>query len=203
MPSFRALEQLMMQTAEGRRLRDLYWRHTTEFVLLCIADRNLFAQARDVIMRFQAPLNSFLGGKGSDSALIPSSAIAALNNLWNTVTNRCSSEMRTNMSAERARFNGFQDFVGRNFAQWGEMLQLPVPSAPVITITKAVLGKGGFTAEANLVPGMRYSLFRSVDLNDWTPLPPSTLKTNGFFLDINDPAPTGNDAFYQLSASPP
>jgi hypothetical protein len=200
--SLRALESLMLQTPEGRRLRDLYWRHTTELVSLCLEDTTLFSQIRDVTIRFQPALNSFIAGKGSNSVVISSSAIAALNALWNTVVNRCGAQMRADMEAERSRFHGFQDFVGKNFAQWGEMLQIPVPSAPAVLITGARSSATRFDAEANIISGMSYTLFRSTNLVDWSALPATTLTTNGFFLNISDSTSSETERFYKLSIFP-
>jgi hypothetical protein len=199
--SFHALESLMKETAEGHRLVDLYWRHTTEWVYICVAHPELFRQTRDVLQRWQPSVNTFLAGKGS-SALINQSMITALNLLLNQVTNYASPELRADMNTERTRFNGFQDFLGKNFTDWAQMLQIPAPVQPRIFLSNAKHANGRFTAEANLISGATHSILRSINLIDWTILSGSALKTNGFTLNITDPTPPPTNSFYRLLLNP-
>lgn len=204
--SFRALEALMNQTPEGRRLVELYWRHSTEWVAICIANTfgrgGMFAEVRGVLQRWQAYVNALLAGKGSGGG-ITQPMVTVLNQLWDHVLKDASAALKADMTAERDRFHGFQDFVGKNFNQWAEMLQIPVPTAPFIAFSHPRLDRNGFQAEANHVPGVNYSLLRSANLQDWLPAPGATIKTNQSTLNIADPNPPAAGGYYRLSLSSP
>ncbi len=101
------------------------------------------------------------------------------------------------MITERARFNGFQDFLGKDFTQWAQMLQIPAPAQPWISLSNPKLTNGRCATEANFVTGVNYSILRSTNLIDWTTLSGSVLKTNGFTLSITDSSPPPTDSFYK------
>lgn len=199
---FHALEGLLGDSAEGRRLKDLYWAHGTEIVQIMQAQPALRTQMTSVITSFQPLVVSLLSGRGQQ-VQITQAMTDQLNVMWNTMTNFASPSLATTLNTERTRFNGFQDFVGRDFSQWAQMLQVPAPTKPRMNISD--IGRptnGTLRLEANLVEGADVVLWGSPDLKNWSPVPGAQRQTNGYSLWLTDPSPTQLRRFYRLQTGP-
>jgi hypothetical protein len=201
--AFRALESLMNQSDEGRRLVSLYWRHGAEMVYILQTQTNVVLQLGSVVTNFQPLVVALLSGQGQQ-AQVTQAMIDQLNLAYHTMTNYASPELRAAMDTERARFNGFQDFVGKDFSQWAQMLLIPAPTNAWIYISGVGLTNGQFTAEANAVDGWNVSLWRASDLTpkSWEPVPGAKIETNGYTLRLTDTNAAPPRRFYQLRAQP-
>jgi hypothetical protein len=62
--TFRALEALMDETAEGRRLVNLYWRHGAEMVQILETQTNVVLQLGSVVTNFEPLVAALLSGHG-------------------------------------------------------------------------------------------------------------------------------------------
>jgi hypothetical protein len=200
--NFYALESLMKQSPEGRRLVDLYWRHTTEVTDIAFAHPQLIPEARNLVLAWQPAVSAFLAGHGTNAA-ITQTMINALNSTWNKWTNYASPALRTNLVTEHARFNGFQDFVNKDFNQWAQMLQIPVPTNAWIHLSSAARQTNGhFAAQANYISGLNYSFSRSHNLSNWSAVTSLKLITNGLTLGLTDTNPPATNSFYRAVVLP-
>lgn len=201
--SYRALEALMNQTPEGRRLVGTYWRYSPEVVQIVLTNSPLAKAASKLLTDFQPAVVALLSG-GAAAAQITQPLIDELNSTWNSLTNYASPALRLALETERTRFHGFQDFVGKDFSQWAALLQIPGPTNAFIHISNMGFTNGQFSTEANLVTGRTVSLWRASDLalKDWAPASGALVETNGYTLHFTDIAPSSQRHFYQLRAQP-
>ncbi|KAF0174482.1 MAG: outer membrane adhesin-like protein, partial [Limisphaerales bacterium] len=200
--TFHALEGLLGDSAEGRRLKNLYRAHGTEIVQIMQAQPALRTQMTSVITSFQPLVVALLSGR-AQQVQITQAMTDQLNVMWNTMTNFASPSLAGTLNTERTRFNGFQDFVGRDFSQWAAMLQVPAPTKPRVNISD--IGRptnGMLSLEANLVEGADVALWGSPDLINWSPVPGAVRQTNGFSLWLTDPNPSNLRRFYRLQTGP-
>ncbi|MBI3415044.1 MAG: hypothetical protein HY043_06940 [Verrucomicrobia bacterium] len=197
--TYRALESLMNQTAEGRRLADLYWQNTSELVDIFVAHPDLIPQSLAIVKDWEPRIGVLLSSQGTNS-VITAAMIRSLNLTWNRLTNYASPTLRTSLINERARFNNFQDFTGKNLADWAQMLGLPVPSQPSIHLSQPRRSSEGFSVEANYIGGLGYSLLTSLNLADWIPANGVRLLTNGLTLSLTDTNPPSPTTFYKVQA---
>ncbi|MBI5388741.1 MAG: hypothetical protein HZA90_29110 [Verrucomicrobia bacterium] len=201
--SFRALETLMKETDEGRRLVNLYWKHGPEAVQILQSDTNRLLQFGTVLTNFQPLVAALLAGRG-EQAQITQAMIDQLNSVWTTLTNYAGPTLKAALDSERARFHGFQDFVDQDFSQWAQRLQIPAPTNAWMHISSIGFTKGQLSLEANAVNGWNVSLWRASDLTlkNWEPVPGTQMETNGYTLRLTDTNPPPPQRFYQLRAQP-
>jgi len=202
LPPFHALEQLMIQTPGGRRLAGLYWQHTAEVVEILFADPELIPEMIALMTDFQPGVARLLRGTG-DEFEITQEMIDRLNAVWNQVISHAGPELSQALQDERAAFRGFQEFVGKDFNQWAQMLGVAVPSEPFIFISQTRRQNGQLTIEANAVEGHILSLWRSLSLApiDWQPVPGAAIVEEGYSATFTDPAPPAGQAYYQVRAT--
>jgi hypothetical protein len=130
--------------------------------------------------------------------------IDELNLAYLMLTNCASRELRAALDDERARFHGFQDFVGQDFSQWAQMLAIPAPTNAWIHISDVGYANRQFRLDANAVEGWNLSLWRASDLTfkDWAPVPGTLMETNGYTFQFTDTNAAPPRRFYQLRAQP-
>jgi len=204
LPALYALQSWMARSAEGQRLTALYYRHTSDVGRLLVADPAAAENAVGVITNFLCGLTTFLAGQGGN-AVITQPMIDQLNALMTALADAGSAELRAVIADERARFNGFQDFVGKDFAEWGQMLAWGAPTEPFIQLSNPRRDAGRFTTEANRIPGLDYSLQRARTLPApfWEPVTNAEIRLGEFDLELTDPAATNALMFYRLQVLPP
>jgi hypothetical protein len=56
--------------------------------------------------------------------------VAHVNRVFDRLEEKGSPALRATLQTERARYHGLQDFVGRTFAEWGELLGISAPRTP-------------------------------------------------------------------------
>lgn len=193
--NFHALQALMSETAEGRRLTGLYWQHTAEVVRILFADPPLRDQALAVLTTFQPGVSALLAGKGQES-IITQAMVDQLNVAWNGLEAKASPALKAALQQERARFDGFHQFATKGFSQWAELLALPVPTQPRVYLSSISRENGRFSVEVNDVPGVNLFLWRSPDLMTWEKVPNAGILRDGLSLLLSDPAPSAERAFY-------
>ncbi len=155
-----SLRAWLERTEEGRRLIRLYDQHAAELLRLALANGALREQTLTTLNEFLPGLSSFLAGDGGANT-ISSNQVARLNDTWDGYLAGASPGLASALAAERARFNGFDDFAGRSFAEWGVLLAIGVPDAPFVILSRPQRIEGTFRAEANPVPGAAYHLERA------------------------------------------
>jgi hypothetical protein len=198
-----SLRAWMLRSTEGRRLIRLYEEHTGEVVTRLLADLGLLTDALALVREFQPALREFLAGHGA-RVIIRADMVAQLNRVWDRLATEGSPALRQAIEQERARFHGLQDFVGRSFADWGEMLGLGTPDSPFITVSSPRLESAAFHVEANRVNGLAYSLWRRNPDPDaaWEPVPNGLLRTADSTIQLTDPAPPATPRLYQVRTEP-
>ena len=194
---FHALESLMQETSEGRRLATLYWRHTAEVVRILATNPGLFNQTKSVIKTFQLGVSALLASKAGE-VVITQAMIDELNTLWDGIAGQASSALKTALQEERARFNGFQSFANQDFAKWAELLTFPVPAGPAVFLSAFERDGDQVRLEVNDVPGLTLTLRRSLDLKTWEAVPNADRSSDGFTLRFIDPTPPASGAFYMI-----
>jgi hypothetical protein len=202
LPTFYALESLMRQTAEGKRLARLYRYHSPELITIVLVHTDLIDQGQNLLGTWQPFVSGLLAGRGTN--VITPSMVNGLNTIWNQLTNYASPTLRTNLIAERGRFNYFQDFTNKNFIQWAQMLQITVPTNAFIRLSTPSRTNGQFVAQANYASGLQYSLDRSVDFTNWFPV--TTLKivtNNNLSITLTDTNSPSSNTFYRAVAVKP
>jgi hypothetical protein len=199
--TFHALEGLLGESLQGQRLKDLYRAHGTEIVQIMRSQPALRAQMTSVMTSFQPAVVALLSGR-AQQAQITQAMTDQLNTMWTTMGTFASPTLAQTLNTERSRFNGFQDFVGRDFSQWAGMLQVPSPTDPRVQISKVSSSNGQLSLEANAVDGWDVVLWGTTDLKNWSPVPGAVRQTNGFSLWLTDPNPTQVRRFYRLQTGP-
>jgi hypothetical protein len=197
-PSFLALESLMKNTAEGTRLAELYRRHSPELVQIIMAHPELYDRARHLVTTFQPMIVALLSGSGGTS--ITPEMITQVDAMWNAFKTYASPELATALSAERVRTHGFSDFIGKNAVQWATILNIAVPSAPVIQLTDPIRTKDQFSVDVNYLENSTLFLERTGDFSVWSDIPGLTRRTNGYTVILTDPAPAPKNSFYRAVA---
>ncbi len=203
MANLRALELLMRQTSEGSRLRDLYYQHGPEVIRLSIANPNLMTKAISILREFQPAVNNLLSGKGA-SARITQTPIDELREFWFQLSEVASPGLKAVLETEQARFNGFQQFVGRDFSQWAGLLKIPAPVQPWIHASSPRLADGQFSVEVNDVSGLKFTLWKSSNLSSfiWQPVTNAQVQLDGFTVRLIDPTPPTSRVFYRIHVTP-
>jgi hypothetical protein len=75
--NFRALEALMNQTPEGRRLVNLYWQNTAELVPMVLTNSALQEGTLQLFQNFQPGISALLAGDGGALQISPAMAFQA------------------------------------------------------------------------------------------------------------------------------
>jgi hypothetical protein len=195
------IQSLMRQTPLGTALAAFYWRHTTEVTTLTRQHPDLAALAQRTLLDFQPALSALLAGKGT-SFQITQAMIDNLRSAWTGLLELGSPELKEDLRIQRARFHNFQDFVGKNFADWAELLSIPAPTQPYIFTSAAALRNGQFSLEANYVSGLEFSLWRTPDLPVpvWKQVPNQAVSIGALNVILVDPTPPSTTTFYQVRA---
>lgn len=199
---FQTLEQLLEQTEAGKQLADLYWTHSSEHILFDNPD--LILEMLGVFEEFQPGVAQLLGASGGNFQ-ITQGMIDRVNAVADQVLLSASPELSQAIEDKRVAFNGLQDFVGKDFTQWAEMLGVAVPSEPFILVSSPRRENGKFTVEANTVAGQTLSLWRNVTLlpGDWQPVLDAEVNEHTYSATFTDPAPPSGQSFYQVRATAP
>lgn len=195
--AFYTLQSLMKETTEGRRLVDLYWRHTVEVLTLMLVNPELLDRTGSVFAKFQPGIVALLAGRGADFK-ITQPMIDELNAVWTAVANLASPALKAALRQEHENYGRFQAFVNHDFTRWADLLSLPTPTQPHIHISSAIRTGSRFSVEINDVSGVDFSLWRSSDLSVWQLVPSVEVFRDGFTLRLTDPAVTPGGAFYQI-----
>jgi len=157
---FHALEALLGETGEGRRLAELYWRHSAEAVRIAETNAVAAMEGRQLIKDFQPAVMALLKGD-ADEAVVTQQMVDQVNRTWAVFAAAASTELKIAVETERARFDGLQDFAGANFAEWAGMLGVKTPAGPHLRAFGAGWSGGIFRVGANAVAGLGYSLWKS------------------------------------------
>jgi hypothetical protein len=195
--TFYALESLMKETPGGIRLASLYRLHTAEVVALLLKNSDLRNQAAAVLRAFQPGVSLLLSAKGHE-AQITQPMIDELNVLWTGLANVASPALRAVLLEEQTRYNGFQQFVDKDFSQWAGLLEIKVPVEPWVHLSGANMDEARFTLTVNEVTGVDLSLWRTADLQTWEPVPNVDILRRDFTLWFTDPAPYPGKGFYEF-----
>ncbi|MBL9171047.1 MAG: hypothetical protein JNN07_25165 [Verrucomicrobiales bacterium] len=202
-PSFYRIRDLMNQTSEGKRLVDLYYRF--EGTARQIANRNpvLYVRSYQMSLNYLPALAAWLAGRGSE-VTITREMIEQLNSLWDTFAALGDADLKAALLSERARFHGFDDFIGKNMDDWAALLQIPSTAPNRLQILKAAFGGDGFFVTLTPQPGSNYTLVRKSDVEGatWTRVANQSQRTVADQLVLNDPQPPNGRAFYRVEAAP-
>lgn len=128
--------------------------------------------------------------------------IDQLNLAWTGFAAAGSPALKTTLESERARFNGFQEFVGKNFPEWADMLQVTVPAQPFIQVFSPSQQQGRFSVAANYIRGLAYSLWKSANPGSaaWEPVPSASVQLSADGVELTDPDAASTQLFYKVRA---
>lgn len=196
-----ALRDWMRGTPEGRRLIHLYEQHSPELVRIVLTNSTLLNDAAGVFAEFIPGLNRFLAGQ-ADAEEIRPDMIERLNRVWDAFAAVGSPELKTVLAAERTRLDGFQDFAGRTFGDWGQLLAIGVPASPFLTLSSPQRTNQVFFAEANRVEGLAYTLQRSPPVSplNWTDVTNASIRLFDYRVELTDTNAAGVSWMYRLRA---
>jgi hypothetical protein len=194
---FHALQSLLKTTTEGRRLVDLFWQHTTEVVTISLLHPEVLQQANLVVRSFEPGVAALLAGNGP-GAVITQTMIDQLDLLWSLLDDHASPALRAVLQEERARSDGFQEFVNKDFSQWADLLQISTPTQPWIQLSSPTKSAGRFSVDVNNIPGLDYSLWRSANLVQWERVPFGEIQKGEFTTRLIDPNSPAQPAFYAV-----
>jgi hypothetical protein len=199
----RTLRFLMATTPEGSAWIRLYEKHSPEVVRLVSTDSALRTNILRVFASFQPAVAALLQGKGA-TVQIEQSAIDNLNGVWTNLAHRASPELKAVLNQQRDRFQNFQAFVGTDFAQWAGLLQIASPAQPLIYASRSLRQEGQFTIEANDVPSLDFSLWRSPEIRplNWQKVLSAEVSHNGYAIVLRDTNAPSDRLFYQIRAEP-
>lgn len=192
-----ALENLMKKTAAGQRWVNLYRQHGPEVVRLFVQHPSLLLQAQELVAAYQPGVVALLAGRG-DTVPIYAPMITLVNNFWNALAEHASPALKTALEQEQARFDNFRLFENGTFNHWAGLLGISVPFQPHIHISLMRREATQFRLALNDVPGVNLSLWRSLDLQTWTPVTNAEMQRDGSTLLFTDPAPPAGHAFYNV-----
>lgn len=203
--ALRAVRTLMLRTPEGQRLEALYRQFSPDAAAVAASHPKLLIDTIATVRNFLPGLIAYASGSGSRS-VITRGMIDQLNNLWSGLANRGSPALKSALLAERDRFHGFEDFVGKSFDQWAEQLQFPktaTSSAP-FRIVASDRTAAGFSVTVEGLANSTLRLERTERLGSatWAPVVNSAITPDGNRVRLTDPAPPAGHAFYRVTAIP-
>lgn len=149
---FRTLSSWMSQSAEGSRLSQLYYQAGPEIVALNEDYPTIGTQFGDIVDMFLPGVAAKLDGDGS-TFTITQEMIDTVNALADQIVALGSPELASLINSERAQFDNLENFVGKNMAEWGEMLAIGSPSDHFVALSSPLYAPGTFRAEANRTAG--------------------------------------------------
>lgn len=76
----------------------------------------LLVDSANLIVDFTPGVASILRGEGED-VFIRRDMIKRLNRVWDGFAAEASPDLKAVLAEERARFHGFEDFIGSNFSE--------------------------------------------------------------------------------------
>lgn len=110
--------------------------------------------------------------------------------------------MKAALETERARFHGFQDFVGKDMNGWAELLAVP-STAPVegVRILSAQYSQGGVTLIIDAASDLPVRLERAASLapGTWLAVPNAVEVATAGQRRLTDPSPLPGAAFYRIA----
>lgn len=199
--TYRALESLMLTTAEGARLVALYRQHSPELSAIACVYPHLLPLGRSLFATWQPFAAGLLAGRGAD--VITPAMISNLNGLWDELIAHASPTLKADLADERDRFHNFQDFQNKTFAEWARLLGLAVPAAPWLHLSEVRRNNAGqFTAQLNFLPGQNYRLDQSLDLLSWKTAEGVKLATNNLAVNIVISNPPSATTFFRALVQP-
>lgn len=186
------------RTEEGRRLIRLYSQHAAELLKLALANPALGQKTVTTLTEFLPGLNQFLAGQGGE-VTITAGQIGLLNEVWDGFAAGATPKLKAALQTERTRFNGFQDFAGKSFADWGTLLAIGTPTTPFVTLSRPGRTHSVFQAEANRVPG-NYRLQRAAPQLPllWTDAPGADIRLLDNRVEVKDAQASGDAFIYRL-----
>ena len=192
-----ALETLMKENADGRRLVDMYRQHGAEVVQIFLLHPSLLQKSLELVTAFHSGVGALLAGKGQEVTITPA-MIGLVNAFWSELAQRASPALKATLEQEQARFDGFRRFEGGNFSNWAGLLGLPIPSQPRLHISVTQRDADRFRLVANDIPDADVTLWRSLDLINWELVANAVLQRDGVNLLFTDPTPPAREAFYMI-----
>ncbi|MCC7377563.1 MAG: putative Ig domain-containing protein [Verrucomicrobiales bacterium] len=204
--ALRAVRDLMLGTPEGQRLEALYRQFSPDAAAVLAANPKLLVDALATVRNFLPGMVAYASGSGGRS-LITRGMIDQLNNLWGGLANHGSPALKGALIAERDRFHGFEDFVGRTFDQWAELLRFPTtsPSNGSLRIVASERVAAGFVVSVEAMTHTTFRLERAdrvADPKAWVPVANATINTEAGRVRLMDPAPPAGPTFYRVAALP-
>ena len=198
---FRAVRSLLNQTPEGIELVQLYEKHSSEVARMFSGHPEVLASSFKLFIDFSPGLSALLQGRGN-TVQITSSLISELSNVWTQVENLGSAELRKDMESQQARFFNFTAFTDKDFTQWANLIQVPAPTQPLLYVSASGMRDGVFFAQANDVPGLAFSLWRSPEIGPpaWVRVDSARITRNGFTATLSDMDAPPQRVFYQVRA---
>jgi len=196
---FYALETLLHQTPEGSRLAALYWQHTREMVQIARTNDLAAAAMRHLPEDFQPAVAALLSGNGR-AAIITQEMVDQVNRTWSAFAPLASPALRLAGETERARFDGFQDFAGKNFAEWATLLGVRAPETPHLQAFDPVWQAGRFTVGANHVLGRAYTLWKRAGTAAaaWSLVIDAVQRDAADGVELTDPNAAPTQSYYRV-----
>lgn len=196
---FYALETLLHQTSEGVRLAALYWQHTREMVRIVRTNDLAAAAVRHLLEDFQPAVAALLSGNGR-AAVITQEMVDQVNRTWAVFAPLASPALRLAGETERARFGGFQDFAGQNFAEWAALLRVRAPETPHVQAFDPVWQAGRFTVGANHLLGRAYTLWKRAETAAaaWSLVNDAVQRQGSDGVELTDPNASPAQSYYRV-----
>ncbi|MBM3878276.1 MAG: hypothetical protein FJ387_00900 [Verrucomicrobia bacterium] len=201
---FYALRTWLGQSTAGTRLRDLFENHRAELSQVVLRDPALLLESYGMLTDFRPAVRAFLDGR-ADEFGIHQELVANVQRVFARFAELGSPALRATIEAELNRFNALDDFTGKTFAEWGQLLGVNAPAQPFLAVSGAVLQAGALTLEANALSDVSYSLWRTAQLAPvlWVPVLDASVRVEEAAVFLTDPNPGASSAFYQVRASGP
>ncbi len=196
---FYALDTLLHQTTEGSRLAALYWQHTREMAQIIRTNDFAAAAMRHLLEDFQPAVAALLSGNGR-AAVITQEMVDQVNRTWAVFAPLASPALRLAGETERARFGGFQDFAGRNFADWAALLRVRAPETPHLQAFDPVWQAGRFTVGANHLLGRAYTLWKRAETAAaaWSLVNDAVQRQGSDGVELTDPNASPAQSYYRV-----
>ncbi len=222
-------QRLMAGSEIGRRWIELYNIHRDEFFQIMLANPEIGGEAMalaldvveslsersdrvinvntveigggavlDTFNAFQPAFSALLTGD-ADGATITQSSVDQLNAVVDLVLPLASPELSSVIQDESDAMNDFQDLVGKDVAEFSEVVGLDVEAVGVEAYDLVANGEL-FQVTVAVIEGMEYSLWKSdsLDSDSWTQVAGAVFEFVGDQVTITDPSPGASRCFYQV-----
>ena len=150
---------------------------------------------------FQPGFSALLAGQG-ETETISFEMIENVKYLMDYALDRAKPALKDYIQEQAAMFNGLDDFVGKNFNEWAQMLDLD-PEKVTIMARNSGFIDGKFSISTDAVPGLNYRLWQSTNLqaDDWVEVTDAEKTEEGLKVTLIDPTPdlSSDRIFYRLT----